>query len=55
MIVTDMDGKPEIFTDYSDNHFVNCPGKIFNKRCDRSTVPGRYQQLYRWWPSISDN
>ncbi|WP_241576641.1 glycoside hydrolase family 24 protein [Rosenbergiella collisarenosi] len=51
VIVTGKDGKPEIFTDYSDHPFANRPGKIFNNQGQRSTASGRYQQLYRWWPA----
>ncbi|RNM07687.1 glycoside hydrolase family protein [Dickeya undicola] len=52
VIVTGIDGKPEIFTDYHDHPFANGrPGKIFNKQGQRSTAAGRYQQLYRYWPA----
>ncbi|AYH48763.1 lysozyme [Dickeya fangzhongdai] len=52
VIVTGIDGKPEIFTDYRDHPFANGrPGKIFNKQGQRSTAAGRYQQLYRYWPT----
>ncbi|UPT55501.1 glycoside hydrolase family 24 protein [Dickeya zeae] len=52
VIVTGIDGKPEIFTDYHDHPFANGrPGKIFNKQGQRSTAAGRYQQLYRYWPT----
>ncbi|AIR71490.1 glycoside hydrolase family protein [Dickeya fangzhongdai] len=52
VIVTGIDGKPEIFTDYRDHPFANGrPGKIFNKQGQRSTAAGRYQQLYRYWPA----
>ncbi|PWC10931.1 lysozyme [Brenneria roseae subsp. americana] len=51
VIVTGMDGKPEIFTDYRDHPFASGrPGKVFNKQGQRSTASGRYQQLYRYWP-----
>ena len=51
VIVTGMDGKPEVFTDYSDHPFAKGrPGKVFNKRGDRSTASGAYQQLYKYWP-----
>ena len=50
VIVTGTDGKPEIFTDYSDHPFANRPGKVFSKSGQRSTAAGRYQQLYRFWP-----
>ncbi|TYL43498.1 glycoside hydrolase family protein [Dickeya sp. ws52] len=52
VIVTGIDGKPEIFIDYHDHPFANGrPGKIFNKQGQRSTAAGRYQQLYRYWPA----
>ncbi|MGM3159966.1 glycoside hydrolase family 24 protein [Dickeya undicola] len=52
VIVTGIDGNPEIFTDYHDHPFANGrPGKIFNKQGQRSTAAGRYQQLYRYWPA----
>lgn len=52
VIVTGMDGKPEIFTDYKDHPFANGrPGKIFNRAGQRSTASGRYQQLYKFWPA----
>ncbi|WP_420808416.1 glycoside hydrolase family 104 protein [Brenneria alni] len=51
VIVTGMDGKPEVFTDYSDHPFASGrPGKVFNKQGQRSTASGRYQQLYWYWP-----
>lgn len=51
VIVTGIDGKPEIFTDYRDHPFASGrPAKVFNRRGERSTASGRYQQLYRFWP-----
>lgn len=51
VVVTGIDGKPEIFTDYSDHPFAHGrPAKTFNRRGERSTASGRYQQLYRYWP-----
>lgn len=51
VIVTGMDGKPEIFTDYRDHPFANGrPAKVFNRQGERSTAAGRYQQLFRFWP-----
>lgn len=50
VIVTGSDGKPEIFTDYSNHPFANGrPGKVFNKAGQRSTASGRYQFLIRDW------
>ncbi|WFN57539.1 glycoside hydrolase family 104 protein [Dickeya lacustris] len=52
VIVTGVDGKPEIFTDYHDHPFATGrPGKPFNRQGQRSTASGRYQQLYRYWPT----
>ncbi|SLM62825.1 MULTISPECIES: glycoside hydrolase family 24 protein [Dickeya] len=52
VIVTGSDGKPEIFTDYRDHPFANGrPAKVFNRQGQRSTAAGRYQQLYRYWPT----
>lgn len=52
VIVTGSDGKPEIFTDYRDHPFANGrPAKVFNREGQRSTAAGRYQQLYRYWPT----
>ncbi|KFD23543.1 MAG: glycoside hydrolase family 104 protein [Yokenella regensburgei] len=51
VIVTGIDGKPEIFTDYRDHPFAQGrPAKVFNRRGEKSTASGRYQQLYRYWP-----
>ena len=51
VIVTGLDGKPEIFTDYSDHPFAHGrPPKVFNRRGEKSTASGRYQQLYLFWP-----
>ncbi|WP_147200800.1 glycoside hydrolase family 104 protein [Pantoea sp. CCBC3-3-1] len=52
VIVTGMDGKPEVFNDYSDHPFAGGRlGKVFNKAGQRSTASGAYQQLYRYWPA----
>lgn len=52
VIVTGIDGRPEIFTDYSDHPFANGrPAKVFNKTGSRSSASGRYQQLYSFWPA----
>lgn len=51
VIVTGLDGKPEIFTDYRDHPFAaGRPAKVFNRQGEKSTASGRYQQLYRFWP-----
>lgn len=50
VIVTGLDGKPEIFTDYSDHLFAHYrPAKVFNCRGEKSTASGRYQQLYLFY------
>lgn len=50
VIVTGLDGKPEIFTDYSDHPFAHGrPAKVFNRRGEKSTASGRYQQLYLFY------
>lgn len=46
VIVTGLDGKPEIFTDYSDHPFAHGrPAKVFNRRGEKSTASGRYQRF----------
>lgn len=50
VIVYGMDGKPEVFTDYSNHPFAGGrPGKVFNKAGQRSTASGRYQFLVKYW------
>lgn len=50
VIAYGMDGKPEIFTDFSTHPFANGrPGKVFNRRGQRTTASGRYQFLVRHW------
>lgn len=52
VIVYGIDGKPETFTDYSDHPFAKGrPGKVFNKKGERSTASGRYQQIVKYWPA----
>lgn len=56
VIVTGLDGKPEIFTDYSDHPFAHGrPAKVFNRRGEKSTASGRYQQLYPRQPGTGIN
>ncbi len=51
VIVTGIDGKPEIFTNYKDHPFAGGrAAKVFNKKGERSSASGRYQQIYRYWP-----
>lgn len=41
VVVTGIDGKPEIFTDYSDHPFAHGrPAKTFDRRGERSTARG---------------
>lgn len=55
VIVTGIDGKPEVFTDFSDHPFAKSrPGKVFNKAGQRSTASGGYQQLYKYWPTYKE-
>lgn len=50
VIVTGIDGKPEIFTDYSDHPFANGrPSKVINSRGLTSNASGRYQHMLRDW------
>ena len=50
VIVTGIDGKPEVFTDYGDHPFANGrPPKVINSRGLRSTASGRYQFLEKDW------
>lgn len=51
VIVTGIDGKPEIFSDYSDHPFANGrPPKQINSKGLYSTAAGRYQIMRRDWP-----
>ncbi|HIH8281368.1 glycoside hydrolase family 24 protein [Escherichia coli] len=50
VIVTGLDGIPEVFTDYTTHPFSNGRrGKVFNKKGLRSTASGRYQFLVKHW------
>ncbi len=51
VIVTGIDGKPEIFTDFSDHPFAKgrC-SKIINSKGLTSNASGRYQQMLQDWP-----
>ncbi|CAM3957906.1 glycoside hydrolase family 24 protein [Serratia silvae] len=50
VIVTGLDMKLEVFTDYSDHPFANGrPSKVFNKKGETSSASGRYQLMKRWW------
>lgn len=51
VIVTGIDGKPEIFTDYSDHPFANGrPPKRVNLKGLTSSASGRYQIMRKDWP-----
>ncbi|WP_239042540.1 glycoside hydrolase family 24 protein [Citrobacter freundii] len=50
VIVTGIDGKPEIFTDYSDHPFnKGRPSKQINSRGLTSNASGRYQFMLKDW------
>ncbi len=49
VIVTGIDGHPDVFTDYSHHPFENRPPKLINSRGLESTASGRYQILLRFW------
>jgi len=50
VIVTGVDGRPEIFTDYSNHPFANGrPSKVINSRGLTSNASGRYQFMLRDW------
>lgn len=50
VIVTGIDGKPEIFTDYSNHPFANGrKSKTINKNGLTSNASGRYQFMLRDW------
>ncbi len=50
VIVTGIDRKPEIFTDYSNHPFANGrPPKTINRNGLKSTASGRYQFLITDW------
>ncbi len=50
VIVTGVDEKPEIFTDYSAHPFAaGRPSKVINSRGLTSNAAGRYQCMCRYW------
>ena len=50
VVVTGVDGKPEIFTDFSDHPFnKGRPSKIINSKGLTSNACGRYQNMLRDW------
>lgn len=51
VIVTGVDGKPEVFTDYSDHPFAHGrPSKPINSHGLTSNASGRYQIMLHDWP-----
>lgn len=54
VIVTGMDGKPEIFTSFAAHPFANGrPPKRINSKGLCSSASGRYQLLVRYWVAYS--
>lgn len=50
VIVTGIDGAPEVFTDYSDHPFAKGrPSKVINSHGLTSNASGRYQFMLRDW------
>ncbi|QNK65895.1 glycoside hydrolase family 104 protein [Variovorax sp. PAMC26660] len=50
VIVTGVDGKSEVFTDYSTHPFANGrPSKVINSRGLTSNASGRYQFMLKDW------
>lgn len=54
VIVTGVDGKPEVFTDFANHPFFNRAPKLVKPGLS-STAAGRYQLLYRWWVPYKAN
>ena len=55
VIVTGIDRKPEIFTDFSDHPFNRGrPSKVINSRGLTSNASGRYQFMLRDWRHYRD-
>ena len=51
VIVTGIDRKPEIFTDFSDHPFAQGRrSKVINSKGLTSNASGRYQQMLKDWP-----
>lgn len=50
VIVTGVDGKPEVFTDYNDHPFAKGrPSKVINRKGLTSNASGRYQFMLKDW------
>ena len=51
VIVTGIDGKPEVFKDFSDHPFARGrKSKVINSKGLTSNASGRYQQMLKDWP-----
>lgn len=56
VIVTGVDGDPEVFTDFSDHPFnTGRPSKVINNRGLTSNASGRYQFMLRDWHHYRDS
>ncbi len=49
VIVTGIDGKPEVFVDFRQHPFVGRPSKLINAKGLTSNAAGRYQFMGRYW------
>ena len=49
VIVTGVDGKLEVFTDYSRHPFENRPSKVINSHGLTSNAAGKSQIMLKWW------
>jgi len=49
VIVTGIDGRPEVFTDFRFHPFAVRPAKLINRKGLTSSAAGRYQFLGRYW------
>lgn len=55
VIVTGIDGKPEVFKDFSDHPFaLGRKSKVINSKGLTSNASGRYQQMLKDWPHYRD-
>lgn len=55
VIVTGVDGKPEVFTDYSAHPFAGGrPSKVINSKGLTSNAAGRYQFMLKDWAHYRD-
>lgn len=51
VIVTGIDGRPEVFDDFRQHPFANRPSKLINRKGLTSNAAGRYQFMLRYWLS----